>query len=219
MLSDSKKIEAGLDLDPLNEATDGRGLWARMMSCASLEDIQHNIISPLCCLLDAESGVYVPYRIDDDVLGEGICCGANVDSLIDYKQKQYHKVDPITSACKKIARNHFDATTSRYAPYPITQLCELMDPKVFNKTEYYNDFLKRFDIQEVLAVAVPLQSLHREVLVIGFHRPSGAKPFSLNNIEFLAMFGLHVVNDLKLISASWRLILLRFQIISSIPNS
>lgn len=174
-------------MNPLKEAPEeqDQGLWSRMLSCASLEDIQHDILAPLCCLLDAESGVYIPYRIDHDVLGEGICCGVNADSLVAYKQNQFHKVDPVTSACKEIARTHFDATTSRLAPYPITQLCELMDPKVFKKTEYYNDFLKRFDIQEVLAAAIPLQSLYREVLVIGFHRPLGAKPFSLANIESL----------------------------------
>jgi len=156
-----------------------------MLSCASLEDIQHEILTPLCCLLEAESGVYVPFRIDHDVLGEGVCCGVNADSLVSYKQNEFYKMDPITTACKEIARDYFDATTSRYAPYPITQLCELMDPKVFKKTEFYNEFLKQFGIQEVLAVAIPLQSLYREVLLIGFHRPTGAKPFSLANIEAL----------------------------------
>lgn len=167
--------------------TQEQALWSRMLSCASLEDIEHDILTPLCCLLGAESGVYIPYRIDHEVLGEGVYCGLDADSLVAYKQNQFYKVDPVTSACKEIARNHFDAATSRYAAYPITQLCELMDPKVFKKTEYYNEFLKRFGIQEVLAAAIPVQSLYREVLVIGFHRPLGAKPFSLANIESLRL--------------------------------
>lgn len=159
-------------------------LWPRMLACASLNDIRREILAPLCRILNADSGVYIPCKIDHDMLGEGVFCGADPSSLASYKE-YFYKMDPITHACKKIAIDYFDTAPGRYAEYPIAQLCEIIDPALFRETEYYNDFLKRYGIGEVLALAIPVQSLYREVLIVGFHRSLGSEPFSVSDIEEL----------------------------------
>lgn len=158
-------------------------LFGKFVTCGSYDGLEYNVLAPLTDLLGAASGVCIQFfglPLGGDAIGQVRHVGVGQRAIAEYGDGLY-SIDPMV-------RPTLDWLRSA-APVPDVGIRVLSEIDGWRDGSIYRRFLERFDIEHVLAVAVPIRTvLGPQCVCIGFHRGKGQPPFAAADLDHLRRY-------------------------------
>jgi len=156
-------------------------LYGEISKCYDYAALEDTLLGAVARNIGAETSTLLHFQRDCDgfEIGHNLAQGVGSDVHNKYVSK-FHRSDPVV-----LNRAHDDMSQTRTdALTDVYRLSDVCDQSAFEKTEYYNDFLKPSGIRHVLALAIKPQLLNNNMMVIiGFHRPLGMRDFGENALH------------------------------------
>jgi DNA-binding CsgD family transcriptional regulator len=149
-------------------------IMARILTCASFDDLPKSVIIPVGQAIDACSGVFMQFLglpMDGDTVGRSIGADDNIRRASDAYVDGLYTVDPMVKPALDWLRVG-DAVPDRTVGL-------LTEVPGWRDEVPYRRFLERYRIGDVLTVAVSMTTAFGpEVMCLGFHRNSHQDPFT-----------------------------------------
>jgi len=155
----------------------------RLLACSRFEQVTSDVLDPLAALLQASSGVFVQFLgfpLQGDAVGRYGHTGVGRHAIEEYGDGLY-TLDPMVQPALHWLHSDREA--------PATLVAQLSDIPGWQEQACYRKFLERFDIGDVLALAVSVRTvLGPQCMCLGFHRPKSGGSFSPGDLHRLSGF-------------------------------
>tara|TARA_R110002110_G_C13470525_1_gene720919 strand:+ start:29787 stop:30887 length:1101 start_codon:yes stop_codon:yes gene_type:complete len=150
-----------------------------IMSCESLSAIGDSVLRPVVNMIEADSAVYM--RLRHDSLGRPFICessyvGSCPDSLDQY-EAGYFVDDPVLKPLLECAHEW------REIRDPVRfHLSSQVKQRALHSSDYFRNFLKPFDLGDIIGIAFPLDCDGPQMLCLGIHRSSERVRFDQSEV-------------------------------------
>lgn len=164
----------------------------RVLSCSKLSDLKYGLLNPAQDYLDAATSCFLQLSANDAgeiALRTSVSNNVSQRGHISYVNSHFRN-DPAVLAARR---------NKGAQPY-VFCTAEVSDYALFTNSAMYHDFLRPNHIHHILVLAVRPQPGDKEILILGFHRPKGDRPFGSGEKGKLQELGLALASSLRNIS-------------------
>jgi DNA-binding CsgD family transcriptional regulator len=156
-------------------------LFTKLLSCQHYADLNSEVLEPVSQYIGASSGVFYQFLMPgytDRRVGRRSYVGHSPKTADAYVDANFYAIDPCIKSIQTI-RTTSTATS-------IAKLLLLSAVPGWQNSEYDVDFLKPYNVGDVLALAVPVKSaFENSMMCFGFHRVRDEPNFGENEVQLL----------------------------------
>ena len=156
-------------------------LFTDLLACQRYSDLNSQVLDPVSKYIGASSGVFYQFLrpgYADSKVGRRSYVGHSPKTANAYVDANFYTIDPCIKSIQ--AGGETGSATSLTKPFRLSAVPGWQD------SEYDVDFLRPFDVGDVLALAVPVTSaFENSIMCFGFHRVHDEPNFGDDEIELL----------------------------------
>jgi DNA-binding CsgD family transcriptional regulator len=146
-----------------------------ILGCDSLSSVSKSVLNPLAQLLDADSAVFMRFRMDvlnDPLVCDAVYAGKNPGTLDEYLAGHFSE-DPILQPLRGLMERHLGQKD------PINvHLGTQLKPGALRSTDYFRNFLQPNDLSDVIGLVFPVDIDGPQILALGIHRNTEKPKFT-----------------------------------------